>query len=546
MPPSRREFLQTSALAAAGLWLPKSPGGIARPPATVDFQPTFASLSQYQTPDWFRDAKFGMWAHWGPQCVPEQGDWYARRMYQEGDRDYVAHAARYGHPSRSGFKDIIRQWRAEEWRPDDLVALYKQTGAQYFMALANHHDNMDLWNSTHQPWNSTRVGPKKDLIGGWAKATRRAGMRFGVSVHAAHAWSWYEVSQGADKEGPLAGVPYDGKLTRAQGKGAWWDGLDPQDLYEQRHTPGQELVWDWNASRGSSIPDKAYCDRFYARTMDLIEQHNPDLVYFDDTVLPLHPISDVGLRIAANFYNRSVKRNGGRLEAVLTGKVLNEEQRKSMVWDIERGAANDIVPLPWQTDTCIGDWHYSRPLFARHGYKTASSVAQMLVDIVSKNGNLMLNIPLPGSGTPDDDELAFVADFGRWMHTNGSAIYGSRPWAVYGEGPSTQAQAPLREQGFNEGRTRPYTAEDIRFVQKGGKLYAFALAWPESGKLTIKSLAAGAPHAPGQVERVELVGAPGALEYTRSVDGLAITLPQRRRGDYVYTFEISGPGLTRG
>jgi alpha-L-fucosidase len=546
MPPSRREFLQTSALAAAGLWLPKSPGGIARPPATVDFQPTFASLSQYQTPDWFRDAKFGMWAHWGPQCVPEQGDWYARRMYQEGDRDYVAHAARYGHPSRSGFKDIIRQWRAEEWRPDDLVALYKQTGAQYFMALANHHDNMDLWNSTHQPWNSTRVGPKKDLIGGWAKATRRAGMRFGVSVHAAHAWSWYEVSQGADKEGPLAGVPYDGKLTHAQGKGAWWDGLDPQDLYEQRHTPGQELVWDWNASRGSSIPDKAYCDRFYARTMDLIEQHNPDLVYFDDTVLPLHPISDVGLRIAANFYNRSVKRNGGRLEAVLTGKVLNEEQRKSMVWDIERGAANDIVPLPWQTDTCIGDWHYSRPLFARHGYKTASSVAQMLVDIVSKNGNLMLNIPLPGSGTPDDDELSFVADFGRWMHTNGSAIYGSRPWAVYGEGPSTQAQAPLREQGFNEGRNRPYTAEDIRFVQKGGKLYAFALAWPESGKLTIKSIAAGAPHAPGQVERVELVGAPDALEYTRSVDGLAITLPQRRRGDYVYTFEISGPGLTRG
>ncbi|CAN5908026.1 alpha-L-fucosidase [soil metagenome] len=546
MSPTRREFLQTSSAAAAGLWLPKSPGGIARPPATADFQPTFASLSQYQTPDWFRDAKFGMWAHWGPQCVPEQGDWYARRMYQEGDRDYVAHAARYGHPSRSGFKDVIRQWRAEEWRPDDLVALYKQTGAQYFMALANHHDNMDLWNSTHQPWNSTRVGPKKDLIGGWAKATRRAGMRFGVSVHAAHAWSWYEVSQGADKEGPLAGVPYDGKLTRAQGKGAWWDGLDPQDLYEQRHTPGQGLVWDWNASRGSSVPDKAYCERFYARTMDLIEQHDPDLVYFDDTVLPLHPISDVGLRIAANFYNRSVKRNGGRLEAVLTGKVLNEEQRKSMVWDIERGAANDIVPLPWQTDTCIGDWHYSRSLFARHGYKTASSVAQMLVDIVSKNGNLMLNIPLPGSGTPDDDELSFVADFGRWMRTNGSAIYGSRPWAVYGEGPSTQAQAPLREQGFNEGRNRPYTAEDIRFVQKGGKLYAFALAWPESAKLTIKSLAAGAPHAPGQVERVELVGAPGALEYTRSVDGLTITLPQRRRGDYVYTFEISGPGLTRG
>ncbi len=546
MPPSRRDFLQTSALAAAGLWVPKIPGGLARSGASADFQPNFASLSQYQTPEWFRDAKFGMWAHWGPQCVPEQGDWYARRMYQEGDRDYVAHAARYGHPSRLGFKDVIHQWRAEEWRPDDLVALYKQAGAQYFMALANHHDNLDLWNSTHQPWNSTRVGPKKDLIGGWAKATRRAGMRFGVSVHAAHAWSWYEVSQGADKEGPLAGVSYDGKLTRAQGKGTWWDGLDPQDLYAQQHTPGKGLVWDWNASRGSSVPDAAYCERFYARTMDLIEQHDPDLVYFDDTVLPLHPISDVGLRIAANFYNRSMKRNGGRLEAVLTGKVLNEEQRKAMVWDIERGAATDIVPLPWQTDTCIGDWHYSRPLFARHGYKTAATVAQMLVDIVSKNGNLMLNIPLPGSGTPDDDELSFIADFGRWMRTNGGAIYGSRPWIVYGEGPSTQGQAPLREQGFNEGRNRPYTAEDIRFVQKGGKVYAFALAWPESGKLTIKSLAAGTTKTPGQVERVELVGAPGVLEHTRTADGLEITLPQRRRGDYVYAFEISGAGLTQG
>ncbi|MEO8620658.1 MAG: alpha-L-fucosidase [bacterium] len=545
MPPTRREFVRTSALAAAGLWLPKMPSGLRDAGFSADFQPTFASLSQYRTPDWFRDAKFGMWAHWGPQCVPEQGDWYARRMYQEGDSGYVSHAARYGHPSRSGFKDIIHQWRAEEWRPDDLVALYKQAGAQYFMALANHHDNMDLWNSRHQPWNSMRVGPRKDLVGGWAKAARRAGMRFGVSVHAAHAWSWYEVSQGADKEGPLAGIPYDGKLTRAQGKGAWWDGLDPQDLYEQRHTPGKGLVWEWDAARGSSVPDTAYCERFYARTMDLIEQHDPDLVYFDDTVLPLHPISDVGLRIAANVYNRSLKRNGGRLEAVLTGKVLNEEQRRCMVWDIERGAATNIVPLPWQTDTCIGDWHYSRPLFARRGYKTPAMVAQMLVDIVSKNGNLMLNIPLPGSGTPDDDELSFIADFGRWMRTNGGAIYGSRPWVVYGEGPSTQAQAPLREQGFNEGRNRPYTAEDIRFVQKNGKVYAFALAWPESGKLIIKSLSAGTSHATGQVERVELVGSPGALEHTRTPQGLEITLPQQRRGNYVYTFEISGQSLTR-
>ena len=548
MSPSRRQFLQTGAAAAAGLLLPNVARAVGRTStraSALAFEPTWASLAQYQTPDWFRDAKFGMWAHWGPQCQPGQGDWYARQMYEQGSRDYVAQVARYGHPSRMGFKDVIHQWKAEDWHPDELISLYKQAGAQYFMALANHHDNMDLWDSKHQPWNSVRLGPKKDLVGGWARATKRAGMRFAVSVHAAHAWSWYEVSQGADKNGPFAGVPYDGKLTRAQGKGQWWDGLDPQDLYEQRHTPGKGLVWEWDAAKGSSIPDKAYCDRFLARTLDLIDRYDPDMVYFDDTALPLHPISDVGLRIAAHFYNQNIQRRGGRLEAVLTGKVLTEEQRKCMVWDIERGVANDVLPLPWQTDTCIGEWHYSRPVLARHGYKTASMVAQMLVDIVSKNGNLMLNVPLPGSGAPDDDELSFIADFTRWMGTNSRAIYASRPWSVYGEGPSTAAQAPLRAQGFNEGREKPYTAEDFRFLQKDGKVYAFALAWPENRKLTIKSLAAGSPHAPGQVERVELLGAAAPLEHTRDAQGLTITVPERRQGNYVYTFEISGQGLVK-
>jgi alpha-L-fucosidase len=554
MSPTRREFIHAGAVAAASLWLPKPSAGSRRGSRLVDFEPTWESLAQFRTPEWFRDAKFGMWAHWGPQCVPEQGDWYARQMYEEGSRDYIAHVARYGHPSRFGFKDVIHEWKAESWHPDELLALYRQTGTQYFMALANHHDNLDLWNSAHQPWNAARVGPKKDLVGGWARAARRAGLRFAVSVHAAHAWSWYEVTQRADRYGPMKGVPYDGTLTRAQGKGQWWEGLDPQDLYEQRHTPGRELVWDWDASKGSSVPDRAYCERFYARTMDLIEQHDPDLVYFDDTALPLYPVSDVGLRIAANFYNRSLKKNGGRLEGVITGKVLNEAQRKCMVWDIERGVATDVMPLPWQTDTCIGEWHYSRPVFEHHRYKTPLMVAQMLVDIVAKNGNLMLNVPLPGSGTPDDDELSFIADFGRWMRTNGRAIYASRPWSVYGEGPSTAAQAPLRAQGFNEGQNKPYTAEDVRYVQKEGKVYAFVMAWPERRTVTLKSLASGSRHAPGVVERVELfttaqwTGTPGTatLEFERSADGLTITLPEERHGDYVYTFEIAGRGLVAG
>jgi alpha-L-fucosidase len=541
---SRRDFLQRGATAAASLWLPRCAGAPDRGWHADPFEPTWSSLAQYRTPDWFRDAKFGIWAHWGPQCVPEQGDWYARHMYIQGHRQYESHVARYGHPSRVGFKDVIRQWRAEAWEPTQLVELYARAGARYFMALANHHDNFDLWDSKHQPWNAVALGPKKDLIGGWERAARAAGLRFGVSVHATRAWSWYEVAQGADKEGPLAGVPYDGTLTRAQGRGEWWEGLDPQDLYAQSHAPGRELVWDWDAAKGSSIPDRAYAEQFYRRTVDLIDEYHPDLIYFDDTVLPLHPVSDVGLRLAAYFYNADARRHGGRLEAVITGKLLNEEQRRCLVWDIERGAAKGILPLPFQTDTCLGDWHYSRPLFERHGYKTPTTVAQMLVDVVSKNGNLMLNVPLPGPGAPDADELAFLAVFTRWMDVNGRAIHGTRPWAVYGEGPSVESASSQRGQGFDEHLTRPYVAEDVRYVQKGETLFAFALAWPEGGRLTLKSLAAGSPHAPGRVDRIEIVGAPGPLRHERDADGLTVALPERKPGDHVYAFEISGAGIT--
>ena len=345
------------------------------------FQPTWDSLKNYSVPGWFRDAKFGLWAHWGPQCQPEYGDWYARSMYIEGSRDYKYHLKKYGHPSVFGFKDVIDEWKADKWDPEALVALYRRTGARYFVALANHHDNFDNYNSKYQSWNSTTVGPKKDLIGGWARAARNQGLRFGVSVHASHAWSFYEKSQKSDQDGPYKSIPYDGRMQMSAGKNKWWEGLDPQELYAQRHAPspgGDDQHsfsdrWDW--SHGASVPDKNYCEKFFNRTIDLIDQYQPDLVYFDDTVLPLYPISDVGLRIAAHLYNRSMEWHGGRLEAVLNGKILDENQQKCMVWDIERGQSNHIETLPWQTDTCLGDWHYDRTIFERHGYKTAGSVA---------------------------------------------------------------------------------------------------------------------------------------------------------------------------
>lgn len=174
------------------------------------FEATVESLSAWECPDWFRDAKFGIWAHWGPQCQPEDGDWYARQMYIEGSQQYGYNIDTKGHPSEFGFKDWIHEWKAENWDPDALIKLYKETGARYFMTLANHHDNFDLYNSKYQSWNSVVLGPEKDIVGGWAAACRKYGLRLGVSVHAAHAWCWYETSRGADTKGPLAGVPYDG------------------------------------------------------------------------------------------------------------------------------------------------------------------------------------------------------------------------------------------------------------------------------------------------------------------------------------------------
>jgi len=507
------------------------------PIAPGKFQPTWDSLKQYQAPDWFRNAKFGIWAHWGPQCQAEDGDWYARGMYQEGSGQYKSHLAHYGHPSVSGFKDVIHEWKAEKWDPDKLVGLYKRVGAQYFFALADHHDNFDLWDSKYQPWNSVAIGPKKNIIQGWAKAARAQGLPFGLSVHAAHAWSWLEPSQGADKSGDKAGVPYDGKLTKADGKGTWWEGLDPQELYAQNHVPGKKLVWDWDAAKGSSVPDQAYCDKFYNRCADLINKYQPDLIYFDDTALPLWPVSDVGLKIAAHFYNSNMQRHGGKLEAVLFGKILDQEELKTMVWDIERGVPNGSLPYAWQTDTCIGSWHYDRGLYNRNGYKSAKTVVHMLADIVSKNGNLLLNVPVRGDGSIDEKEEKVLEGIAAWMDGNKESIFDTRPWKVFGEGPASEGTA-LSSQGFNEGKGKPFTSEDVRFtLGKDGSVYAIVLGWP--GKpVTIKSL--GTEAASQKILSVKLLGSSDQTQWKQSANALEIEPPKvKLKSDIAVVYKVS-------
>jgi alpha-L-fucosidase len=547
----RRTLIKGMAAAIPALWLSRALGnhhfmseqGLAESIINGPFQPTWESLKQYVVPGWYQNAKFGIWAHWGPQCQPEYGDWYGRGMYEEGSDKYKYHLQKYGHPSKFGFKDVIHQWKAENWNPEELMVLYKRAGAQYFVAMANHHDNFDLYNSKYQPWNSVKLGPKKDIIGGWAKAAKKQGLHFGVTVHAAHAWTWYEPAQKADKNGPMAGVPYDGKLTKKDGKGTWWEGLDPQDLYAQNHPLSEgsddpktvSKQWDWG--NGASIPDKAYCDKFLNRTLELINKYEPDVIYFDDTVLPLHPVSDVGLQIAAHMYNSSIKRHGS-LQAVVNGKILNEEQRKCMVWDIERGQSNRIEPFVWQTDTCIGNWHYDRRIYDRNGYKSARTVIHTLSDVVSKNGNLLLSVPVRADGTIDEKERAVVEEIAEWMKTNSESIFDTRPWKVFGEGPAMEGAAPMTDQGFNEGKGKPFGAADMRFTSKGETLYCTLLGWPEEGKAIIKSLAANSGHYDKRIQKIQLLGTDAPLTFTRDEKGLLVTMPEKKTGNHAYVLKV--------
>lgn len=498
------------------------------------YEATWESLAQYdQAPDWFRDAKFGIWAHWGPQCLPEQGDWYARLMYNEGSRQYKWHCENYGHPSEVGFKDLIPRWKGEKWNPDSLVSLFKSAGAKYFFAMGNHHDNFDLWNSKYQSWNSVNMGPKRDIIGGWAKAARDNGLRFGVSIHSAHVWTWMETAQRADKNGEKKGIPYDGKQTKEDGKGKWWEGYDPQELYAQNHPLSEESAdninrihsqWAWE--NGASVPSEEYCQNFFDRTVDMINKYAPDMVYYDDTSMPLWPVSDAGLRTVAHLYNKSMNEHQGKNEAVVFAKILTEEQKNCLVWDVEKGVPDRMQEKPWQTCTCLGNWHYDRHLYETNEYKSAKTVVHMLVDVISKNGNLLLSVPLRGNGSIDEKETKILEGISEWIAVNGEAVFGTRPWKIFGEGPASEEANPLKGQGFNEGKRKPFTDKDMRFVVKGDDLmYVHVMGWPEDGKVLVKSLAQG-KNVKGKIERVELLGYDGELAFEQTTDGMSVELPE--------------------
>lgn len=462
------------------------------------------SFRQYRCPDWFRDAKLGFWACWGPEAVPEQGDWYARQMYIQGHPQYKHHLEHYGHPSKAGYKDIVPLWKGENWNPERLMQLYKKAGAKYFCAIAQHHDNIDCWNSKFHRWNSVNMGPRKDVIGLWGQAARKHGLRFGVTEHLGASWNWYGVTKQSDKTGPMAGVPYDG--------------VDPKyaDLYHSGNQNGTAEAWY------AGTPE-SFQREWFNRIKDLVDSYQPDLLYSDGGL----PFGKHGRNLLAHFYNANSHWHGGNLEAVYNckrGSNGGQFLDGTCVEDVERGVLEGIKSEPWQTDTCVGDWYYKKDI----RYKTATTVIQMLVDIVSKNGNLLLNLPLRADGTLDSQEESILESSAAWIHVNGEAIYGTRPWRVYGEGA-----ANVQSGHFNEGKLR-YTAEDIRFTVKGKNLYAIALAWPESGKLTVHSLLGADVHA------IQLLGAGDPLKWNRTEQGVVIEMPAQKPCDHAFALRVEG------
>jgi alpha-L-fucosidase len=515
-------------------------GALANGAHAAEIVPNWSSLTEaYTVPDWFRDAKFGIWAHWSAQCVPEYGDWYGRLMYQQGNSYYDHHLKHYGHPADTGFMEIENLWKAEHWDPEHLIGLYKAAGAKYFMALANHHDNLDTFDSAHHAWNTLRVGPRRDIIGTWEKVVRKAGLRFGVSNHSAHAWHWWQTAYAYDAEGPRAGERYDAfKLRKEDGAGKWWDGLDPQELYTgpafvaPNGISTKQAMQDFHDTHSGRWMEFAppqnprHVAKWLLRQKDLVEKYRPDLVYLDDFGVPF---GETGLEAVAHYYEQAAKWHGSP-DVVITAKRLSAYQQTALVDDVERGFADDLRPAPWQTCTCIGDWHYNRERFEQKSYVPAEQVIQRLCDVVSKNGNLLLSVPVRGDGTIDGEEEKIVAGIAAWMKRNGdAAIFGSRPYRVYGEGP-TRISGGM----FGEGKVK-FTGGDVRYTVRDGALFAAFLVRPE-GPVTLAALPKDAV-----VERVTLVGG-GKIGFAWGPAGLTLTLGAEKDA-VVPVVRIDGRGI---
>jgi alpha-L-fucosidase len=527
------------------------------------FEPTWTSLGdQFKVPKWFREAKIGMWLHWGPQAVGEDGDWYAKWIYMPqsawGDytRVYPNHLKRVGHPSVHGYKDVLPNWKAENWDPEKLMSLYKRAGARYVIAQGMHHDNFDLWNSKYQPWNAVKLGPKKDILGGWKKAADNEGMKFGIAFHGDYSLFWFQPAFLSDIEGPLKGVPYDA-AQNYEGKNTWWKemGLNLKDLYGidlkddvvyPEGFNGDSVAYRMTDPLSHGIPDgnlkkniefaRWYATKWTNRVIDAIDQFSPDFIYFDGG--NSYPFcgwftgrgyrADATPRVISHLYNTNLKKNSGELKAMAFTKG-NEDPRAIAV-NVESSFPEGIQKdQPWQTEVGLGEWFYRQGTFYE-----SSMVIHQLLEAISRDGNYVINIPLTPSGQLDPGGEQTLTDMGDWMEINGEGIYNSAAWKIWGEGKVVMPHGNL---GPKQAAT-PYTANDIRFTVNNGSLYAWLMAWPENNMVLIRSL-----QSPNKISSVYLLGHKNKLKWKQTSEGLEISLPDSKPCKFAYGLKISGQGL---
>ena len=473
------------------------------PIALGPFRPTFESLKQYQVPEWFMDAKLGIFMHWGPCAVGGTHGWYGREMYRQGSPTYKFHVATFGHPSKFGYKDICKLFKAEQFddvQADTLVKLYKKAGRRYIVPVAVHHDNFDMWDSKYQPrWNA-KLTTGKDIIGMWKKAAEANGMRFGVASHVARTYRWFQTSHGADADGPLKGIPYDGQDRQyADLYGVPWK--QSGTYYEQYSDVGPA---EWER-------------QFELRMRDLMDRYQPD-VYYVDGGIPFH-VHPAGLNVMAHYYNASIAHHGGKLEAVAAIKL--DWQPTNAVLDFEFATKGGMPDYYWQSDKSINhEWFWMRTDKPEE-YTPADRIIATLMDNISRKGNLLLNLPLKPDGTFDPAVIRILEEMGRCTGTIGEAIYATRAWEVYGEGPTD----------FNKNFPAG-TARDIRFTRNklGSILYATVLGWPGNGAtLTITTLKASRFDA-GAIASVRMLGSPGELAWNQNEAGLNVVMPATAPG----------------
>ncbi|MGA2328972.1 MAG: alpha-L-fucosidase [Bryobacteraceae bacterium] len=463
------------------------------------FQPDWKSLEKFQIPQWYADAKFGIFIHWGAYAVPAQGnEWYPRNMYQPGQPEFKYHAATYGPQSKFGYKDFIPKFRAEKFDPEAWAALFKKAGARFVMPVAEHHDGFPLYDCSFTDWSAVKMGPRRDLIGALAASVRKRGMVFAASSHRAEHW-WF----------------FDG------GKAFDSDVRDPR--YAGLYAPAQPR----KAADGKteSQPDRAFLDDWLARTAELVDKYQPQVVWFDWWIE--QPVFQPYLqRFAAYYYNRGAEWKRG----VAINYKNKSFPEKAAVLDIERGKLDAVQPLVWQTDTSISlkSWGY----IENDTFRTADSLVDDLVDIVSKNGLLLLNIGPRADGTIPEQARSILLEIGRWLAVNGEAIYGTRPWKVYGEGPTEVLKG-----GMTDAKQKVFTAQDVRFTQGRGNLYAVLLDWP-GRPVTLRSIT-DANLDQRKVGSVHLLGGKGKLKWKQGADGLTVDLPAEKSGEYAFVLRIS-------